>query len=102
MGDRPVLIEGQVDQVCKKMGCWLTLKTDAEPMRVVFKDYGFSVPKDIDGKKVRLQGKLVQKMMSVREQRHYLEDANASKEEIAKITEPKPTYRFIAAAVELK
>ncbi len=74
---------------------------EKEAVRVTFKDYGFFVPKDIVGKKVRIQGKLTEKTMSVKEQKHYLEDEGAPKTELAKITEPKFVYEFIADGVEL-
>jgi len=45
-------VEGTVEDVCKMKGCWMKVKTgDGQTMRVMFKDYGFFVPKDIVGKK---------------------------------------------------
>src|SRR5690606_33649453 len=52
-------VEGEVIQVCKKKGCFLTLKRagDQEPIMVRFTDYAYFVPQDIIGKKVVLEGK---------------------------------------------
>ena len=101
VGEKDILVEGEVEKVCQMKGCWLTLKTDNEAMRVIFKDYGFSVPKDIAGKKVKLQGKVVRKGISVKEQKHYLKDEKADKSKINAVRQPKATYRFVASAVEL-
>ena len=66
---------------------------------VKFKDYGFFMPKDIAGKEVIINGKAYVEEVSVDEQRHYAEDAGKTKEEIAKITEPKRTFSFEADGV---
>ena len=46
-----VKINGKIEECCKVKGCWMTMKlADGSDMRITFKDYGFFVPKDIDGK----------------------------------------------------
>ena len=93
-------ISGEVLGVCKKKGCWMTLKMpDGTPMRVTFKDYGFFMPMDIVGKKVVLDGIAKKQTISVETLRHYAEDAHKSPEEIAKITEPKKELAFEAEGV---
>jgi hypothetical protein len=93
-------VEGEVESVCQAAGCWMKIKLDdGKTMRVTFKDYGFFVPKDIAGKKVIFEGKPEVKTTSVAELRHYAEDAGKSKEEIAKITEPKTELTFVAEGV---
>ncbi|MDP5229466.1 MAG: DUF4920 domain-containing protein [Cellulophaga sp.] len=90
-------------EVCKSKGCWMKLKLDdgSEAM-VKFKDYGFFMPKDIDGKEVIVNGKAFVEEMSVDEQRHYAEDGGESAEAIEAITEPKKTLSFEADGVLLK
>lgn len=98
----PVQVKGEVVQVCQTKGCWLTLQTsDEKSVRVTFKDYEFFVPMDIAGREVMMEGVTWMEESSVEHQRHYLEDANASAEEIAAITEPKVSYYFEAAGVVL-
>lgn len=63
------------------------------------KDHAFLLPKDLAGKKALVNGTLVKKVQSVAEQKHYLEDAGASAEEMAKITQPKETYVMQATGV---
>ncbi len=96
-------VSGTVSAVCKKKGCWMTIaseNSDTE-MRVKFKDYGFFVPKDIEGRKVIFEGKAYRDVTSVEELRHYAEDAGKSEEEIAAITEPEENYNFLASGVLL-
>lgn len=93
----------KVDEVCQAKGCWMKLDLpDGEQVMVKFKDYGFFMPKDIAGKEVIINGKAFVNEVPVDEQRHYAEDAGASAEDIAKITEPKRTYSFTADGVLLK
>jgi uncharacterized protein (UPF0335 family) len=53
------------------------------------KDHKFAVPVILDGKSVAIHGLAQEKITTVEQLRHYAEDAGKSKEEIAKITEPK-------------
>jgi len=92
-----------VNSVCVKKGCWMRLKlTEEEESLVTFKDYGFFVPKDIDGQEAVVHGKLFVKETSVEDLKHFAEDAGKSEEEIAAITEPKLVYAFEADGVYLK
>lgn len=103
MGDKKTAdlqITGEVVEVCKKKGCWMTLKMPGgEDVRVTFKDYAFFMPKDIVGKKVALDGIAKKQTISAETLRHYAEDAHQSKEEVAKITEPKKELAFEAKGV---
>lgn len=96
-------VTGTVESVCQAKGCWMKVKMDnGETMRVTFKDYGFFVPKDIAGKTVVVEGVAEKKTTPVAELRHYAEDAGKSKEEIAKITDPKNELAFVADGVIVK
>ncbi len=94
-------IEGEVVSVCKKKGCFLTLKRDgnADPIMVRFTDYGYFVPENLIGKTVVLEGKAKVKETSVDWLKHYAEDEGKSKEEIAKIKEPKRDISIVADGV---
>lgn len=93
-------VSGVVESVCQVKGCWMKVKLDdGQTMRVTFKDYGFFVPKDIAGKTIVFEGNAKTKTTSVEELRHYAEDAGKSKDEIAKITEPKTELAFEANGV---
>jgi hypothetical protein len=96
-------VSGTVESVCQVKGCWMKVKMDnGETMRVMFKDYAFFVPKDIAGKTVVFEGEAQRKMVPVEHLQHYAKDAGKSKDEIAKITEPKEELTFIAQGVLVK
>ena len=93
-------IMGKVMGVCEKKGCWMNIENGTEEgMMVHFKDYAFFVPRDIKGKTVILEGVIQPDTTTVAELRHYAEDAKKSKDEIAKITEPKIELTFMADGV---
>lgn len=106
MGDKtsiPVKVEGTVESVCKMKGCWMKVNTgDGQTMRVMFKDYAFFVPKDIEGKTVVVEGIAETTTTSVDKLRHYAKDGGKSKEEIEKITEPEKAITFMADGVIVK
>ena len=93
-------ITGKVTEVCQEKGCWMKVqKQNGEKLMVKFRDYGFFMPKDIVGKEVVLDGEATVKEVSVKQQKHYAEDAGKSKEEIAKIKTPKKELQFVAKGV---
>lgn len=93
-------VKGKVVSVCQEKGCWMKIEREnGEPMMVKFKDYGFFMPKNIEGKEVVLDGEATIKETSVKQLRHYAEDAGKSKEEIQKIKEPKKDVVFVAKGV---
>lgn len=104
-GVENVKVEGKVEGVCQKKGCWMTIVSDnpdAEVMFVKFKDYGFFMPLDLSGETVVMHGNAFIEETSVDELKHLAEDAGKSKEEIAKITEPKKEFKFLADGVVIK
>lgn len=94
-----VAVEAELKQVCKKKGCWAVLSEDGNEVRMTFKDYGFFIPKDSSGKRVLAQGRIVEKKMSEKMRRHYLEDAGASASEIEKIKGDATEKSFVASGV---
>jgi hypothetical protein len=85
----PVKVRGRVTDVCTKEGCWIKMQTADGKMMVKMKDHAFLVPVDLNGKEIVVDGTAIMKVTTVKELQHYAEDAGKSKEEIAKITEPK-------------
>lgn len=93
-------IKGKVVEVCQEKGCWMKIeKANGEELMVKFKDYKFFMPKDIVGKEVVLDGEASVKVVSIKQQIHYAEDAGKSKQEISKIKEPKKEMQFVAKGV---
>ena len=97
-----VTIKGKVTAVCPKKGCWVTLEnTQNVEVFVKMKDYVFFLPQNIAGKTILLDAKVTKQETSVKELRHYAEDAGKSKEEIAKITKPKVEIRVLANGIKV-
>ena len=95
-----IKFSGTVVDVCKSKGCWMKLNlNNGEEAMVKFKDYGFFVPKDIEGKEVVVNGIAFVANMSVEDQKHYAKDAGLSQEDIEHIKEPKRTFEFVADGV---
>lgn len=93
-----------VNSVCKMKGCWMTLELpglDEEPM-VKFKDYGFFVPKDIEGRTVIVEGIAFIEETSVEDQKHFAMDAGKTEAEIDAIKESKRSPGFLAHGVLIK
>ena len=97
-----IKLVGQINEVCQKKGCWMTMMAGNESMRIVFKDYDFFVPKDASGKEAVIKGTAYRKVTSVDDLRHYAEDEGKSKEEIAAITQPKEEIEFVADGVIIR
>jgi hypothetical protein len=96
-------VTGKVVSVCLEKGCWMKVeRADGEAMMVKFKDYGFFMPKNIVGKEVVLDGEAAMKETSVKQLKHYAEDAGKPKEEIEKIKAPKKELIFTASGVLVK
>jgi hypothetical protein len=106
MGEKKELnikLEGEIDAVCQKKGCWMDIKTaTGESMRVTFKDYAFFVPKDAAGKTAIMEGVAKIEETSIADLQEYAKDAGKSEAEIAAITQPKQELVFEASGVILK
>ena len=95
-----VKIKGEIVEVCQNKGCWVTVKLPSgEDMRVKFGEDAFFVPKNSSGKTAVMEGKAMKEIVSVDEQRHYLEDAGKPKAEIEAITQPDTTLTFDAKGI---
>lgn len=101
-GESNVIIEGTIESVCPKKGCWMRVTDGEKTLFVRFQDYGFFVPMNAAGRPVVAHGTAVANTASVEELRHYAEDAGKSLEEIAKITEPETRVTFYADSVYIE
>ena len=95
-----VKFKSEINEVCQKKGCWMTLDlADDKEAFVKFKDYGFFVTKNAQDKEVVVNGKAFVSIESVDVLKHYAKDAGKSQAAIDSITEPKVTYSFMADGV---
>ncbi len=98
---KTIALEATPEKVCEKKGCWMVLKDDKKYVRTFFKDYGFFVPKEILGKKVRVQGELKKKYVSAPTLRHFLMDEGKKMEEVKKVKTGRTMFQFVATGVEV-
>lgn len=75
-------IEGVVDEVCQAKGCWMKIKNEqGQSIRVTFKDYGFFVPKDIEGRQVIFEGLATVSTLEEDLAKHYADDSGKEYDE---------------------
>lgn len=76
--DKKIVVEGTIESVCQKKGCWMTLEPveGRMPMRVTFHNYGFFVPKDAAGLRVRAEGKIKVTTLSREDVEHLREEGS--------------------------
>ena len=97
----PIILEGTVNAVCQRKGCWMEMATKkgGRAIRVTFKDYGFFVPTDSKGMKVRAEGKVMVKVLSKEDVDHYVgEGASIKRNPDGSANE----VTFVATGVELR
>ena len=98
-----IKVQGTVLSSCPKKGCWMQVKVESDTIQVMFKDYGFFVPKQgLENKTAIIEGFAKQDTISVEKLRHFAEDAGKSKTEINKIIAPKFKISFVANGVIIK
>jgi len=97
---KTVRVEGTVESVCKKKGCWMYMDGE-EQVRVKFKDYAFFVPLDCEGRRVQLVGDFDANVTSAADLKHLLEDAGKT-EEAAKVTEGRTELVLVATGVRME
>ena len=98
-----VLVSADILEICQKKGCWMDVDLgDNKFMTVRFKDYGFFVPMNAQGRLATMRGVAKVDTQSVDWLRHKAFDAGKSQEEIDAITEPVVKVSFLANGVILQ
>lgn len=96
-------VTGKVESVCQKKGCWMKIvRAQGDPIHVMFKDYGFFMPKDGSGKTAIMDGIAKIEETSVADLQEYAKDDGQTAEQIAAIKEPKKEIVFEARGVILQ
>ena len=102
-GRAAVRFEGEITATCPKKGCWMDVASGEDTVFVRFLDYGFFVPTEgVEGKRTVMEGEAFFDTLTVDARRHYAEDAGATEEEIADITEPELKLAFTATGVMIE
>jgi hypothetical protein len=94
---KPFQVEARIAKVCQKKGCFFIAQQDQHILRVSFRDYGFFIPTDSNGKTVTLAGELVQKRLSSEQVAHFKADL---KSDTAMLT-PGVVYEIVADSVKI-
>lgn len=101
-------VEAVVTSVCQSKGCWFRAE-DGKGGDVFIKIVGEEKGEELGipmntaaGSSLIFYGTPKYREISVKQQRHYLEDAGKSKAEIDAITKPKMEWRFFASGVVVK
>lgn len=95
-----VKFKSKINAVCQKKGCWMSMALPGgKESFVKFKDYAFFVPLNAAEQEAIVSGKAFVSETSVAQLRHYAKDGGEPEAAIAKITEPKIEYKFMADGV---
>ncbi|HEX8475802.1 MAG TPA: DUF4920 domain-containing protein [Pyrinomonadaceae bacterium] len=98
---KQVVVEGVVERVCQKQGCWMELAPEkgAAGVRVTFKDHGFFVPFKSSGYRARAEGEFSVNVLSKEDADHYESDgAKIKRNDDGTANE----ITFLATGVELR
>jgi hypothetical protein len=96
---KTVRTEGTVSAVCQEKGCWMTLKSGDQSVRVMFKDYGFFVPKDSAGATAVMEGVFNVKTIPEATAKHYAGETPGGKPDAIKGDQKE--LSLVASGVEL-
>jgi hypothetical protein len=98
---RVLVVEGVVERVCQKQGCWMELAPEpgARGLRVAMRDHAFFVPFNSAGLRARAEGLLAVKTLTKEDADHF-EKEGASIKRNADGTATEVT--FTASGVELR
>src|SRR5690606_20243959 len=83
--DQVVRTEGEIAQVCQRMGCWMELRESPQgpAVRVPMAGHRFFLPRDVVGRRAMLEGRVAMRVLSAAERAHY-------ESEGATATDPAP------------
>jgi hypothetical protein len=99
--NQPVVVEGVVERVCQKQGCWMELAPErgARGVRVAMRDHAFFVPFNAAGLHARAEGTLTIKTLTREDADHFeKEGAKLARNGDGTATE----VSFTASGVELR
>ena len=111
--DKKVLVEGEVLDVCQKMGCWMELKSDlptgqagveGEKIKVKVKDGDIIFPVEAKGKSALVEGTVYKIELTEEEATEYLKHvAEEQSEEFdpSTVTGPMTIYQIKGLGAEI-
>lgn len=94
-------LSGEIDAVCQMSGCWVNIVMGDTPLYVTFEDEAFTLPKDVAGKQVIVEGLAKKEIISIDYLKRQVKSEGKTQEEIDAIMEPKVEYSFVARGVQV-
>ena len=85
-----------VSEVCAKKGCFFIAQDGDLTARITFKDYGFFIPTDSQGKEVILVGDFSVETLTEEKAKHYAEDAG---QDASEIKGEQKEYSIVATSI---
>ncbi len=66
-----VKTEGEITQVCQRMGCWMEMREgDGPAIRVPMAGHSFFLPRDVAGQRATIEGQVALRELSAAEREH--------------------------------
>ncbi len=96
--NKDVVIKATIAEVCEKKGCFFVARDGENSARITFKDYGFFIPTDSEGKEVTIVGTFSKKMLTEEKAKHFAEDAGKDADDIKG---EQAEYSIVATSVIL-
>jgi hypothetical protein len=96
---KTVKTEGVVSAVCQGSGCWMTLKSGDQSVRVTFKGYGFFVPIESAGATATLEGVFTVRTIPEATLKHYASETAGANPDAIKGDQKE--LSLVASGVEL-
>lgn len=95
---KPGKVSGRIGKVCQAAGCWMSLTSGDQQVRVVFGDHAFTIPTDSVGQ-AEVYGVLEEQKISEAMAKHLAEDAGADP---SQVKGEQVEYRLVASAVTIR
>lgn len=96
--ENAVTVKTSIAEVCEKKGCFFVATEGDYTARITFKDYGFFIPTDSEGKVVTIVGDFSKKILTEEKAKHYAEDAG---KESSEISGEQVEYSIVASSIIL-
>jgi hypothetical protein len=105
--DKTVLVEGEVLDVCPKMGCWIELSSnvEGEKIKVKVKDGEIIFPEEAKGKDALVEGKVYKIDLTVEEAVEYYEhqaEERGQEFDPSTVTEAITVYQIKGLGAEIE
>lgn len=104
--EKPVTVQGKINSVCSKKGCWMQLASDVaeQQFKIKVRDGDMVFPISAKGKTAFATGKLVRTELDLESSREHLAEVaakNKTQFDPATITTPIVLLQLVPTAVEI-